>query len=114
MRIAVTTGEALVALDARTSEGEGMVAGDVVNTAARLQSAAPVNGILVDESDAARNAPARSTTASVEPVEREGEDGAGPRVGGASRRARASASTSPRKALLSSGGSASSISSPTL
>ena len=29
--------------------GEGMAAGDVVNTAARLQSAAPVNGILVDE-----------------------------------------------------------------
>src|SRR5204863_4864461 len=29
--------------------GEGMAAGDVVNTAARLQSAAPVNGILVGE-----------------------------------------------------------------
>jgi tetratricopeptide (TPR) repeat protein len=29
--------------------GEGMAAGDVVNTAARLQSAAPVNGVLVDE-----------------------------------------------------------------
>jgi class 3 adenylate cyclase/tetratricopeptide (TPR) repeat protein len=50
VRIAVTTGEALVTLDARTGEGEGMVAGDVVNTAARLQTAAPVNGILVDES----------------------------------------------------------------
>ena len=50
VRIAVTTGEALVTLDARTSEGEGMVAGDVVNTAARLQTASPVNGILVDES----------------------------------------------------------------
>ena len=49
LRIAVTTGEALVALDARPSEGEGMASGDVVNTAARLQSAAPVNGILVDE-----------------------------------------------------------------
>ena len=31
------------------TSGEGMVAGDVVNTAARLQAAAPVNGILVDE-----------------------------------------------------------------
>ncbi len=31
-------------LDARPADGEGMVAGDVVNTAARLQSAAPVNG----------------------------------------------------------------------
>ncbi len=49
VRIAVNTGEALVSLGARTSEGEGMVAGDVVNTASRLQSAAPVNGILVGE-----------------------------------------------------------------
>jgi class 3 adenylate cyclase/tetratricopeptide (TPR) repeat protein len=49
LRIAVTTGEALVALGARPSEGEGMASGDVVNTAARLQSAAPVDGILVDE-----------------------------------------------------------------
>ncbi|HUH15429.1 MAG TPA: AAA family ATPase [Gaiellaceae bacterium] len=47
VRIAVHTGEALVALGARPAEGEAMVAGDVVNTAARLQSAAPVNGILV-------------------------------------------------------------------
>ena len=49
VRIAVNTGDAVVALDARPSEGEGMVAGDVVNTAARLQSAAPVDGILVGE-----------------------------------------------------------------
>src|SRR5919197_482725 len=49
VRIAVNTGEALVLLGARPSEGEGMAAGDVVNTAARLQAAAPVNGILVDE-----------------------------------------------------------------
>ena len=49
VRVAVTTGEALVTLGASPAEGEGMVAGDVVNTAARLQSAAPVNGILVDE-----------------------------------------------------------------
>src|SRR4051794_28845626 len=50
VRIAVTTGEALVLLGARPGEGEGMAAGDVVNTAARLQSAAPVNGIFVGES----------------------------------------------------------------
>src|SRR5947199_22317 len=50
VRIGITTGEALVALRARPSEGEGMAAGDVVNTASRLQSNAPVNGILVDES----------------------------------------------------------------
>jgi class 3 adenylate cyclase len=49
IRIGITTGEALVALDARPDTGEGMASGDVVNTAARLQSAAPVNGILVDE-----------------------------------------------------------------
>jgi class 3 adenylate cyclase len=49
LRVGITTGEALVSLDARPSEGEGMASGDVVNTAARLQSAAPVNGVLVDE-----------------------------------------------------------------
>ena len=49
IRIGITTGEALVALGARPEAGEGMASGDVVNTAARLQSAAPVNAILVDE-----------------------------------------------------------------
>jgi class 3 adenylate cyclase len=47
VRIGVNTGETIVNLTARPAEGEGMVAGDVVNTAARLQSAAPINGILV-------------------------------------------------------------------
>ena len=50
VRIAVNTGEALVTLGARAAEGESMVAGDVVNTAARIQAAAPVNGVLVGES----------------------------------------------------------------
>ena len=49
LRVGITTGEALVSLDASPLEGEGMASGDVVNTAARLQSGAPVNGILVDE-----------------------------------------------------------------
>src|SRR3990170_3598703 len=49
VRIAVTTGEALIRLAARPEAGEGMASGDVVNTAARLQSAAPVNEILADE-----------------------------------------------------------------
>jgi class 3 adenylate cyclase len=49
LRVGVTTGEALITLAASSAEGEGMASGDVVNTAARLQSAAPVNGILVDE-----------------------------------------------------------------
>ena len=49
LRSAVTTGEALISLGARPDEGEGMASGDVVNTAARLQAAAPINGILVGE-----------------------------------------------------------------
>ena len=49
VRIAVATGEALVTLGTRPSEGEPMAAGDVINTASRLQAAAPVNGILVGE-----------------------------------------------------------------
>jgi class 3 adenylate cyclase len=49
IRLAVNTGEAIVSLGARSEAGEAMVAGDVVNTASRLQSAAPVNGILVGE-----------------------------------------------------------------
>jgi class 3 adenylate cyclase/tetratricopeptide (TPR) repeat protein len=49
LRIGVTTGEALVNLEARPDAGETMATGDVVNTAARLQSAAPVSGILVSE-----------------------------------------------------------------
>jgi class 3 adenylate cyclase/tetratricopeptide (TPR) repeat protein len=48
IRIAVTTGETLVKLDAQPAQGQGMAAGDVVNIAARLQVAAPVNGLLVD------------------------------------------------------------------
>src|SRR4029453_11562687 len=49
VRIGVTTGEALVVLDAGPVEGGGMASGDVVTTAARLQAAAPTDGILVDE-----------------------------------------------------------------
>jgi len=49
IRIAVNTGEAVVSLGARPALGESMVAGDVVNTASRLQAAAPVNGIVVGE-----------------------------------------------------------------
>jgi class 3 adenylate cyclase/predicted ATPase len=49
LRIGITTGEALIALDADPASGQAVAAGDVVNTAARLQAAAPVNGIVVDE-----------------------------------------------------------------
>ena len=48
VRAAVTTGEAVVALGARPERGEGIVAGDVVNTAARLQGSAPVGAVIVD------------------------------------------------------------------
>jgi class 3 adenylate cyclase len=47
VRIAVNTGEAIVSLGARVEHGESMVAGDVINTAARLQTAAPVGSVLV-------------------------------------------------------------------
>jgi class 3 adenylate cyclase/tetratricopeptide (TPR) repeat protein len=49
LRIAVHTGEALVTLDADPRAGEGIVAGDVVNTASRLQNAAPPNSVIVGE-----------------------------------------------------------------
>ncbi len=49
VRVAVNTGEVLVALGARAERGEGMAWGDAVNTAARLQAAAPVNGVLAGE-----------------------------------------------------------------
>jgi class 3 adenylate cyclase len=49
VRVGINTGEALVSIGVDASSGEGMVAGDVVNTAARLQSAAPVDGVLVGE-----------------------------------------------------------------
>jgi class 3 adenylate cyclase len=49
VRIAVNTGEAMVALGARLWAGEAMMAGDSVNTAARLQTSAPTNTVLVGE-----------------------------------------------------------------
>ena len=45
--VPLNTGEALVVLDARLEQGEGFVTGDVVNTASRIQGAAPVGGIAV-------------------------------------------------------------------
>ena len=49
VRMAVNTGVALVSVDSRPQEGEAIATGDVVNTAQRLEAAAPVNGILVSE-----------------------------------------------------------------
>ncbi|HEX2432942.1 MAG TPA: AAA family ATPase, partial [Gaiellaceae bacterium] len=47
VRVGVATGESLVRLGSDTSEG--IASGDVMNTAARIQSGAPENGVLVDE-----------------------------------------------------------------
>jgi class 3 adenylate cyclase/tetratricopeptide (TPR) repeat protein len=49
VRVGINTGEAVVSLSARPEEGEGFVAGDVVNTASRLQGVAPVGGVAVSE-----------------------------------------------------------------
>ena len=46
LRAGVVTGQAAITVGA---EGQGMVAGDVVNTAARLQSVAPSGSVLVGE-----------------------------------------------------------------
>jgi class 3 adenylate cyclase/tetratricopeptide (TPR) repeat protein len=49
VREAVNTGEAVVSLGPSPLSGEGTVAGDVMNTASRLQGVAPVGGVLVGE-----------------------------------------------------------------
>src|SRR5436190_12274596 len=49
VRIAVATGQAHVTFGALEQEGEPVAVGEVVNTAARLQVAAPENGVLVGE-----------------------------------------------------------------
>jgi class 3 adenylate cyclase len=49
VRVGINSGEAVVALGARPEQGEGIVTGDVVNTAARIQAAAPVGGVAVGE-----------------------------------------------------------------
>jgi class 3 adenylate cyclase/tetratricopeptide (TPR) repeat protein len=49
VRAAVNTGEGLVSLRAAHRAGEGIVTGDVVNTASRLQGVAPVGGVVVGE-----------------------------------------------------------------
>jgi class 3 adenylate cyclase len=69
IRGAVNTGEAVVTLSARPALGEAMVAGDVVNTASRLQQHAPVGEIVVGEEtyratrDAIEYEPAEAVTA---------------------------------------------------
>jgi class 3 adenylate cyclase/tetratricopeptide (TPR) repeat protein len=48
VRVGVATGESLVTLG-KDARSEGIASGDVMNTAARIQSGAPENGVLVDE-----------------------------------------------------------------
>ncbi|MBA3736487.1 MAG: AAA family ATPase [Actinobacteria bacterium] len=72
VRAAVSTGEAVVAIGAHPERGEGIVTGDVVNTAARLQASAAVGTAVVDE------ATMRSTEAAIafealEPVSAKGK-----------------------------------------
>ncbi len=47
MRVGINTGPALVRLGAVPGSGEGMLAGDAINTASRLQSVAPEMGVAV-------------------------------------------------------------------
>jgi class 3 adenylate cyclase/tetratricopeptide (TPR) repeat protein len=47
LRVGINTGTALVQLGVSPASGQGFVTGDAVNTAARLQSAAPVGGVAV-------------------------------------------------------------------
>lgn len=49
IRVAVDTGEAVVSVGARAHEGEAIATGDVMNTASRLQQAAPIGGVVVGE-----------------------------------------------------------------
>jgi class 3 adenylate cyclase/tetratricopeptide (TPR) repeat protein len=49
VRVGIATGETIVTLGARVEEGKGISWGDILNTAARIQSAAPIGGILVGE-----------------------------------------------------------------
>ena len=84
-----------------------MVAGDVVNTAARLQAAAPVNGVLVGE------ATYRATRDAIEyrerpPVDGEGQGGAGAGLGGRRAARAVGVDVDARRATRSSAASASS------
>jgi len=49
IRIAVDTGEAVIDLNADPERGEAFATGDVLNTASRLQSEAPIGGVVVGE-----------------------------------------------------------------
>ena len=88
VRIGVNTGEAVARLDVPTQAGEGFLAGDAVNTAARLQAAAPPKASSWDP----RRTPdephlplRRARTAGAQGEGRSGTRVAGGRNGGAHR-----------------------------
>ena len=94
-RAGVLTGEAAVTIGA---EGQGMVAGDLVNTASRIQSAAEPGTVLVGESTR------RATEAAIAyedagAHELKGKDGLDSALAGAARRLRACAARSSRTGL---------------
>jgi class 3 adenylate cyclase len=47
VRVGVNTGDAVVALDSHGAQGEAIIAGDVVGSAVRIQSTAPIDGVAV-------------------------------------------------------------------
>ena len=49
VHIGVTTGEALITFGPQPDESGGLAWGDILNTAARLEAAAPSDTILVDD-----------------------------------------------------------------
>jgi class 3 adenylate cyclase len=73
VRIGVNTGEAIVTVGSDAAPGEGMVAGDVVNTASRLQTSAPEDSILVGE-ETYRATSTRITYEEIEPVAVKGKE----------------------------------------
>ena len=81
VRIAVNTGEALVSLDANPAAGESIVSGDVVNTAARLQTAAPIDDVVVGSVDVSGD-PERDRVRGVGDGARKGQGRARSRAGG--------------------------------
>ena len=70
VRAGITTGEAMVAVDAAPEEA--LATGDVVNTAARLQSAAPPGGAIVGRPDLRTDA-SRVPFEEMPPIEAKGK-----------------------------------------
>ncbi len=73
VRVAVNTGEAIVDLEARPDQGQAMIAGDVVNTAARLQTAAPVGSVLVGRETYASTRTSIEYQPGFEPIQAKGK-----------------------------------------